>query len=322
MGALNDLTGMTFGRLKVVKRSEDHIQPSGKHVVTWECQCSCDKHTTIIVEGRKLTNNEVVSCGCLKEENKKTRIGEENKNRNGCLMKIIEYNKADDIIVEFQDEYKSKVKTRYGLFKKGSVRNPYHTSVYNIGIIGNKYPIRINGNIIKEYQAWHDMMQRCFSNSYRTYEDVTCCDEWLLYENFYEWLHSQENFNKWLLGDKWAVDKDILIKGNKVYSPKTCCLVPHNVNSLFVKRDMNRGNLPIGVSLPSGRNKYLAHTSKNDGCKSMYLGFYDTIESAFNAYKKYKEQHIKNVAKKEFDDGNITLKCYTAMMNYKVEITD
>ena len=276
-------------------------------------------HSIIIVEGRKLSSGEVNSCGCIREEEKHARIGETNKNKDGCLMKIIEYNKADDIVVEFQDKYKTKVRTRYTAFKSGSIRNPYHTSVYGIGIIGNKYPIRKNGIIMKEYRAWHCMMSRCFTKTFHTYEDVTCCNEWLLYENFYEWLHSQENFDKWSVGERWEVDKDILIKGNKIYSPETCVLVPHSINSLFVKKTSNRCDLPIGVSLPKGRNKYLAHGNDNGG---LYLGFYDTIDEAFFAYKQHKESKIKQVAKEEFDSGNITEKCYNAMINYEVEITD
>lgn len=43
---------------------------------------------------------------------------------------------------------------------------------------------------------------------------------------------------------------------------------------------------------------------------------------AFEAYKIYKELIIKQVAKEEFDIGNITKKCYDAMIHYEVEITD
>lgn len=35
-----------------------------------------------------------------------SRLGEENVNHQGCLMKIVCYNRVDDVLVEFQDEYK------------------------------------------------------------------------------------------------------------------------------------------------------------------------------------------------------------------------
>ena len=43
---------------------------------------------------------------------------------------------------------------------------------------------------------------------------------------------------------------------------------------------------------------------------------------SFQLYKIRKENTIKQVAKEEYDKGNITKRCYDAMMKYKVEITD
>lgn len=253
------------------------------------------------------------------------RLGLERLNYQGCPMRIIEYIDNHNIIVEFQDEHKAKVHTNYDCFAMGETKNPYYPSVCGIGITGNKYPTRINNKRLKEYAVWTDMIKRCFDNKSRknfsTYKDVTCCEDWLLYENFYEWLHKQDNFDKWLNGNRWAIDKDILIKGNKVYSPDTCCLVPNNVNSLFVKNDADRGDLPIGVH--KFRDKYCArcrNSLKNN--INEHIGVYSTVEQTFDAYKIFKENIIKCMAQIEYDNGNITKECYDAMMNYKVEITD
>lgn len=255
---------------------------------------------------------------------KTIRLGETNISNQGCLMKIIKYNNAKDIIVEFQDKYKTKVHTSYRHFAEGNVKNPYCPSVCNVGIIGIKYPTSMNGKMMKEYKIWKAMLKRSFDGEYKkrkpTYENVTCCDEWLNYENFYEWLHSQENFEKWLNGNNWAIDKDILFKGNKIYSPNTCCLVPQNINQIFVKRESTRGSLPIGVS-----KKYKGFVSQ---CmnpftnQTEYLGYFSIVEEAFQVYKQYKEYLIKKVAQIEYDNGNITEECYSAMMKYQVEITD
>lgn len=120
---------------------------------------------------------------------------------------------------------------------------------------------------------------------------------------------------------KWsAIDKDILIKGNKIYSPETCCLVPVNVNNLFVKHDSLRGDYPIGVFLEN--DKYVAKCTNSIVGKSIRIGLYDTVEEAFNAYKKYKENLIKEIADIEYNNGTITKKCRDAMYLYKVEIND
>lgn len=255
---------------------------------------------------------------------KKDRLNEEKYNNQGCLMKIVEYNNAHNITVEFQDEHKIKIKTQYGQFLLGEVKNPYYPSVYEVGIIGTKYPVRRDNKSAKEYEAWKHMLCRCFDKNekekYLTYIDATCCEEWLNYENFYEWLHSQPNFDKWYNGKRWNIDKDILIKNNKIYSPETCCLVPSNVNSLFTKSNATRGKFPIGVTA-HGKG-YQAQCNNLLKGKQECIGSYSTPRGAFLAYKKYKEKLIKQVAQIEYDKGNITKTCYKAMMSYEVEITD
>lgn len=232
-------------------------------------------------------------------------------------MKCVEYNKSDDIFVEFQDKYKYIVKSQWRHFDNGSIKNPYFPEVLGVGIVGVKYPTKV-----KEYSAWRHILERCFDKKLKekcpTYINATCCNEWLLYENFYEWLHKQPNFDKWLTEKRWAIDKDILYKGNKVYSPETCCLVPQNINSLFTKRDCDRGSLPIGVQ---------KHQQKYRACltalkQHIALPVRDTINEAFLDYKECKESIIKQVAQTEFYNGNITKRCYDAMMKYEVEITD
>ena len=256
---------------------------------------------------------------------KQNRLHKTKYSNQGCFMKIVKCDDNSNIVVEFQDEHKARVHTQYHNFVIGSVKNPYHPSVYGIGIIGTKYPVSINCKKIKEYNVWQSMLQRCHSTLYKekrvAYKDVTCCEEWLNYENFYEWLHSQSNFDKWYKGNRWAVDKDILYKGNKVYSPENCCLIPQNVNCLFLKREAERGKYPIGVYCTEDgfaarcRNPFLD--------KAVEIGKYSTPENAFYfGYKPYKEDIIKMVAEVEFEAGNITKQCYEAMMNYEVEIDD
>ena len=237
-------------------------------------------------------------------------------------MKIVKYNSYSDIIVEFQYKYKYKIHTNFGVFKNGQLKNPYYPEVFGKGMIGEKY----NKDKLKECSAWHDMLRRCYDEKYHitkpTYKECFVCEEWMLFDNFYEWIHNQDNFNKWKSGYKWCIDKDILIKGNKIYSPETCCLIPENINSLFTKRQNDRGKYPIGVSCYKQENKFIARVNNPfvSGCET--IGIYNTSEEAFYAYKKRKEDIIKQVARKEYEKGNIIKRCYEAMMNYQVEITD
>ena len=119
-----------------------------------------------------------------------------------------------------------------------------------------------------------------------------------------------------------CLDKDILCKGNKIYSRETCIFVPQRINNLFTKSNKRRGKNPIGVSdLPSGNYRV---DCKNGYGKNIYLGVYATKEKAFQVYKQYKEKVIKEVI--DSYEGKIPEPYYSrlreAMYNYRVEIDD
>ena len=122
------------------------------------------------------------------------------------------------------------------------------------------------------------------------------------------------------------LDKDILKKGNKIYSPDTCVYTPQKINTLFIKSDALRGDFPIGVTR-NGKKGYsatcYAHSGINDKMENKvgeYLGTFRTPEEAFYAYKTFKEVYIKQIA--EEYKPYIPEKLYNAMYNYEVEITD
>ena len=88
-----------------------------------------------------------------------------------------------------------------------------------------------NGKNFKFYAVWSDMLRRCYSEKrlarHPTYRNCTVCSEWLLLSNFREWFNIHYR-------DGLALDKDILVKGNKIYSPDTCRFVPEYINSLLM----------------------------------------------------------------------------------------
>lgn len=250
------------------------------------------------------------------------RTGEQFKTNEGYIVEVIKYNNCLDILVQFQDEYKAIVHTTINNCKNGQVKNPYHPSVYGVGYIGvGKYKSRENCNKKDNnyYEDWLDLLKRGFDDKYKekrpTYKDVTVNEECFCLQNFGVWW---ENNYYEIEGEQMCIDKDILCKGNKEYSFNTMIFVPQRINSLFVKRDACRNDLPIGVSYHKETNKYMARCQTLEHQK--YLGLYNTPEEAFIAYKKFKEQYIKQVAD-EYKD-KIPQRLYDAMYAWTVEIDD
>lgn len=245
------------------------------------------------------------------------RIGEKHLTNEGYWVTIIEYFGVRKCTVQFDNGY-IVYNRQYRDIKIGTVKNPFHPSVYGVGYLGiGSYTSKIDGKITKIYKTWNHMMERCYSKNkylkHPSYIKCTVDKRWHNFQVFAEWF--EETFKEWM-DSTWQLDKDILIKGNKIYSPETCCLVPSQINSTLIKCDRVRGNYPIGVY--KSRQKFKAQS--RIGEDRIQLGYFDTIEEAFQAYKIAKEEYIKKLA----NDwrGQITEPCYEALMNYEVEITD
>lgn len=234
-------------------------------------------------------------------------------------MKIIKYNNYSDIDIEFENGYVSKNNT-YQNFKKGQVRNYLIEYVFGVACLGQgKYISEKNDIVTPEYECWINMLRRCYSDKYKkqfpTYKTCIACDEWLNFQNFAEWYN--QNFYT-AKNENMHLDKDILVKGNKIYSPETCIFVPSRINKLFIKGDNFRGKYPIGVTYKSDINKFIARCNTLDKRKN--LGVFSTEEEAFNKYKTFKEKYIKQVAD-EYKDY-IPDKLYKALYKYEVSIAD
>lgn len=259
-------------------------------------------------------------------KNKIDKVGEKNINNFGSKMVIIEYRKYSDIDVYFPEYNWTFKHTRYNDFKKGNVSCPYEKRVYDIGYLGEgDYKTKNNGKKTKCYNTWHDMLKRCYDPKFHekesTYINCEVCKEWLNFQNFAEWYY--ENYYK-VEGERMCLDKDILHKGNKIYSPGNCIFVPHNINLLFTKNDKFRGDYPIGVSYNKRYNKFGVRCSvynfKENKKESRFLGYYNSTDKAFEVYKQFKEQNIKKVA--DYYKEQISDKLYQAIYEYEVNITD
>ena len=256
--------------------------------------------------------------------NKMDRTGERGINIFGSEMVIIKYNNAHDIDVYFP-KYNYIVKNReYSTFKKGNIKCPYDRTVFGVGYVGEgNYKVSENCKLTRVYNTWMHMLERCYNEKLHkkrpTYKHCKVSEEWHNFQNFAEWY--EDNYYE-VEDERMHLDKDILVKGNRIYSPKTCIFVPERINTLFTKRQNKRGESVIGTSSKNGKYVVQCHliNPKTGKSKQEHLGYYDTQEKAFEIYKYYKEKNIKEVA--DYYKEQIPQVLYNALYNYEVEIDD
>lgn len=183
--------------------------------------------------------------------------------------------------------------------------------IYGVGINDADYATKptIDGNQVNcpFYERWRSMLKRCYSEvwhkKYPAYSVCYVCEDWLTFSSFKNWMQQQDWKGK-------ELDKDVLIQGNKTYSPDTCIFVTMEVNKLLHVRTTIRGNLPQGVFLNKPSGKYYAQVSLN--ATSKYIGTFDTTGQAREAYKVAKYEIIRKVALAQDEPLR------SALLNYKI----
>ena len=255
--------------------------------------------------------------GIMREEdsskhNPKIKVGFKGTNLQGFEFEVIEKLGDSKFVVRFSMPVEYKVVAYRGNIEKGTVHYPHTPTVAGVGIIG-EFPVDVTS---KDYRAWAGMLKRCYNpgrvETGITYQGVTVCDDWKLYENFHKWSCSA------VYQEGWHLDKDLLEKGNKVYCPDKCVFLPPELNWFLTDRRNHRGMYPKGVTYRPSVGNYQA-TCNYKGSPE-YLGVFDTPELAFIAYKQRKEAIAKELAWEY--RGVIDVKAVEALLSYTVDISD
>ena len=255
----------------------------------------------------------------VKEKVKENLCGQVfDTNRSGKCV-VIEHKSNKDIVVEF---YEPPYVTKCWLSQllKGNVNNPLYPRNEGVGYFGvGPYNSKDDK---RAYDIWDKLLSRCYNKSrlskFPTYEGAVVCEEWLNFQNFAAWCYKQKHFeSKDDKGRSYHLDKDILVRGNKVYSPETCSFVPPYINTMLIGCDKARGKYPRGVCYHKGKGKIVAQLRSGFG-KKIHLGHFDTPEEAFEAYKVAKEVLIRETAER-FKDV-LDSRVYRNLMNWEVTV--
>ena len=230
-------------------------------------------------------------------------------------IEILEVVNSRKVLIRFVDtgfeKFTDSRLIRKGIVKDGSLS--YYSCGAILDVVG-----KVEGAALKAYKLWCGMLDRCYSTKTHErrprYSDCEVSEYFKTFSNFRDWCYKQTSFG----AEGFDLDKDLLIKGNSVYSEHTCCFLPQEVNKSLQKTNKLRGNLPIGVCFDKSRGNYRA-AIKMYG-KHINLGRFECKFKAFQAYKKAKEGYLKELAEKWKD--KVDERAYDALISYQVSIDD
>lgn len=230
----------------------------------------------------------------------KIKVGDRFESNKYGWIEVIEYNNAVDITVKF-DKTEYVTNAHGSSIRKGKVKDKLHPSVYGVGFlgVGGNYGW-FEGKHTKEYDCWQAMLKRCYSEKKQercpTYRGCSVCKDWhnfQVFASYYETNHKEG----------YHLDKDLLFKGNKVYSPETCVFVPQHLNNFITDRVSKRGKYKVGVVFNKGSKSkpYQSQINNNNTGKLVYLGCFSTEDEAYEAWLTAKLQQALEY-KPEMDD--------------------
>lgn len=218
------------------------------------------------------------------------------KTNDGSLVKVKYYNSTKDIGIQFEDTGYTMSVTAQNL-ENGQVRNPFKQNQFG-GVIGNSKYSGVEFRWL--YRLWYNILMRTdankeyykkYHNVATAYDDVYIIEAWKNYGIFAEWYMG----NISILNPNYTydVEKDAICRylgrPNKFYSPETCELVPHEINTKLITRAEKIN--------------------------------YNTPES-FAQYKAEKEQTIHELAENYYREGALTDRGYNALKNYYINYED
>ncbi|KAF1026167.1 MAG: hypothetical protein GAK29_01429 [Acinetobacter bereziniae] len=194
----------------------------------------------------------------------------------------------------------------------------YDVGINDIGVSLNKID---NGK--RAYTVWESMLSRCYSDKFikknPTYINCQVEESFKSFKSFYEFVSKMKGFNSIdSSGSFYQLDKDLLKRGNKLYSRDNICFVPSEINNFLLNCSVARGRYPIGVCLHTDGIRFRSQI-KSMG-KKRHIGLFDNEHDAFVAYKIEKEKYAKYLADKWFE--SIDYKAYEALIRFVVDIND
>ena len=238
-----------------------------------------------------------------------SNVGDIYSTNNYGDVEVIYYEGCYKVGVKFL-KTNTVIQVRADHLRKGEIKDPTQPSVYGVGVVGKNFDKGESHSLT--YNTWNGMLQRCYDpklkNKRPSYLMCEVDKNFLNYEYFKEWCHNQKGFGK----KGFALDKDILIKGNKLYSEDTCCFVPTEINSMIAGLS-SKGDKVTGIYQNCKNGNWYLNTDYQNGHKKR--GVFSDLKEAELEYLKLKTENIKSVAEKW--KSQIDIRVYNALINWE-----
>lgn len=211
-------------------------------------------------------------------------------NSNNCgSFEVISNESSRNVTVRFVETGTLLSNLQRGNVIRGNVHDYNYPTVEGKGYLGK--PKSSISSRSEAYVRWHGMLERCYNDKYHstrgTYKDCSVCEEWLNFSIFETWF--KENYR-----EGYHLDKDLLVQGNRVYSPSTCCFIPPDLNTLIVEKCF--GDCGTGVSKRKKKGTQDYNGRYNVTFKKVYLGRFQDQFTAEERYKEYKKLFFEEYA--------------------------
>lgn len=231
----------------------------------------------------------------MKYPKKPIAVGDVFQISDGGSCTVVEYSRHNEITIQHNDGYAHLATVDGGNLRKGHVRNPFSANVYGTGMVGaGPHKIKPDGKKTPAYTLWAGIIQRGYSEEFKrgnpSYRDVSVAPEWHNYQCFAEWFHAQNNSKS----PGFQLDKDLILIGNREYSPAACSFVPSQINSLLNDCAGRRGKFKQGVSFVDRKKSYIARISIKG--TPVNIGSFPTEDAAYSAYLSAKTEYVRAMA--------------------------
>lgn len=306
-----NLTGMKFNHLFVIKQADDYISKSGIHYAQWLVKCDCGTSDAFVVRDNDIKNGHSKSCGCIKQRGDTVRSRKDLRGMTFGRLQVLR--QADEDYVYPNGKHESKwwvvcacgqsdeFMIRYSHLTGGNTRscgclatearisNGHAKKKYNTYDLSGEYGI---GYTDKDEEFWFDIEDYDLIKDYCWYYS----DGYLVTNiTVDKCQQARMSLHRLIMGFPENKEVDHIIHpskfGNKFDNRKSNLrIVNKSQNQMNKHKQSNNTSGNVGVSWHNRDNVWEAWISINN--QQIYLGRFVNKEDAIHARKVAEDKYF------------------------------